>query len=567
MKRKVISILLAAAMMATLAAGCGSGGGSQEAGNDTPAQETGTETETETETGTETAAGDDSAADTAAQEPGAGQETAAEGDIKTGGVLKIGTAQNPSVVGFTPEITNNSFVQYLRCAYESLLYYDEAGNIIGQLASDWEADADTATLTFKLLEGVVFADGTPLNAEAVKWNMEKYKETGRSETNNIDSVEVVDDYTVKINLVAWDSSSLEMIGFFIYYMSPSSFDENGVEWMRQNSCGTGPFVVSGFDQGVSVKYAKNENYRVEGQPYLDGVEYTIFADNTTAVNALKAGEIDVLTYGNDCDVMKDLEGVAGIVTDKNANGLGVESAGLIPSSADESDPFYDAKVRQAFCYAVDWDQLVSALSYGYYERTNQWAAPGAVTYNTELKGYSYDPEKAKALLAEAGYADGFDTVIYSTGSGFAGNAATAVSASLAEVGINASVEIIDGAKGNDMMANGWTGIYWHFASIGPDLGLYMGRHLDTNGAYYAKGIQHPQDCLDLLQEIRVAKDDATKVELELQLQEKIYDEYALFGMPLYVNAPVHMRYDYVQGGQFAKVHAITWSPATTWLDK
>lgn len=489
------------------------------------------------------------------------------GEIKTGGTLKIGTVQNPPVVGFIPEMANNSYIQFLRCAYESLLYYDEAGNLTGQLASEWEADADTLTLTFKLVEGVEFADGTPFNAEAVKWNIEQYIETGRSETNNIDSVEVVDDFTVKINLKEWNSSSLEMIGFFICYMSPTTFDEKGVEWMRTNSCGTGPFVVSSFDQGVSIKYTKNENYRVEGQPYLDGIDYTIFGDSTTLTNALKAGEIDVLTYGNDCDVMKDLEGISNIVTDKNGNGLGVESVGIIPSSADESDPFYDAKVRQALCYAVDWDQIVTALSYGYYERTNQWAAPGAVTYNTNLKGYSYDPEKAKAFLAEAGYADGFDTVIYAASTGFQQNAATAISASLAEVGINASVEIIDAAKGGDMMANGWSGLYWHYASIGPDLGLYMGRHLDTNGAYYAKGIQHPQDCLDLLNEIRVAKDEASKVELELQLQEKIYDEYALFGMPLYVNAPVHMRYDYVEGAQLAKVHAATWSPATAWINK
>lgn len=559
MRKKIIAMLLSVTMTAALLSGCGNSGSTSE-----PAQsEDAAQTEAADEGTSETMASEDSAAE--------GTETAESeaggGEIKPGGTLKIGTVQNPPVVGFIPEMANNSYIQFLRCAYESLLYYDEAGNITGQLASEWEADADALTLTFKLLDGVVFADGTPFDAEAVKWNIEQYIETGRSETNNIDSVEVVDDSTVKINLKEWNSSSLEMIGFFICYMSPTTFEEKGVEWMRTNSCGTGPFVVSSFDQGVSIKYTKNENYRVEGQPYLDGIDYTIFGDGTTLTNALKAGEIDVLTYGNDCDIMKDLEGIANIVTDKNGNGLGVESVGIIPSSADESDPFYDAKVRQALCYAVDWDQIVTALSYGYYERTNQWAAPGAVTYNTNLKGYSYDPEKAKSLLAEAGYADGFDTVIYAASNGFQQNAATAISASLAEVGVNASVEIIDAAKGGDMMANGWSGLYWHYASIGPDLGLYMGRHLDANGAYYAKGIQHPQDCLDLLNEIRVAKDEATKVELELQLQEKIYDEYALFGMPLYVNAPVHMRYDYVEGAELAKVHAATWSPATAWINK
>lgn len=551
MRKKVIAILLTMTMTAAMLAGCGNSDSSSDSAAE-PAQET------TREEGTEEPTAEEDSATTAETEGG---------EIKTGGTLRVGTVQNPPVVGYVPEMANNSYIQFLRCSYESLLYYDEAGNLTGQLASEWEADADAATLTFKLVDGVQFADGTPFNADAVKWNIEQYIETGRSETNNIDTVEVVDDSTIKINLKEWNSSSLEMIGFFICYMSPSAVDENGVEWMRTNSCGTGPFVVSSFDQGVSVKYTKNENYRVEGQPYLDGIDYTIFGDGTTLTNALKAGEVDVLTYGNDCDIMKDLENVAGIVTDKNSNGLGVESVGIIPSSVEESDPFYDAKVRQALCYAVDWDQIVTALSYGYYERTNQWAAPGAVTYNTNLKGYSYDPEKAKELLAEAGYADGFDTVIYAAATGFQQNAATAISANLAEVGINASVEIIDAAKGGDMMANGWSGLYWHYASIGPDLGLYMGRHLDVNGAYYAKGIQHPQDCLDLLNEIRVAKDEKAKVDLEWQLQEKIYDEYALFGMPLYVNAPVHMRYDYVEGADLAKVHAATWSPATAWINK
>lgn len=495
------------------------------------------------------------------------EEEFSEEDIKTGGVLRIGTIQNPSVVGYTPEVTNNSFIQYLRCAYESLLYYAEDGSLIGQLATDWDVDADAAVITFNLLDGVLFADGTPFNAEAVKWNMETYKEAGRSEANYIDSVEVIDDLTVKVTLTEWNSSALEMIGTFIYYMSPTAFEENGVDWMRQNSCGTGPFNVSAFEQGVSVEYARNDNYHVEGQPYLDGIKYTIFSDNTTLENAMKAGELDVITYGNDCDLMKNFTDYPGIIIDKNHNGLGVESTGIIVSSADESDPFYDVRVRQAFCYAVDWDTIVEQLSYGMYQRTNQWAAPGAVTYNTDLKGYTYDPEKAKELLAEAGYADGFDTTFYTMNGGFIGNTSTAVQAQLAEVGINANIEIIDGAKSNDLMANGWTGIYWHWASIGPDLGLFMGRHLDPNGAYYAKGIQHPQDCVDLLNQIRAAKDDETKVDLEWQLQEKIYDEYALFGMPLYVNAAVHMRYDYVIGGQFAKVNACTWSPATTWLNK
>ncbi|MDO4284144.1 MAG: ABC transporter substrate-binding protein [Eubacteriales bacterium] len=551
MRKKVVSVILATLMAASLLAGCGS-------------SEAATETAAEQETSGEAGAVEESAEASSVVIDDANADASG---AKTGGVLKLGTAQSPSVVGYTPEITNNSFIEYLRCAYESLLYYDEDGNIIGQLASEWEADAENATLLFTLADGVTFSDGTAFNAEAVKWNIEKYQEAGRSEVNNVDSVDVIDEKTVQINLKEWNSSSLELVGFFIYYMSPTAYEEQGVEWLRSNSCGTGPFVVSGFEQGVSVSYTKNENYHVEGQPYLDGVEFTIYADATTLENSLRAGEIDVVTYA-DVDLWNNVQNDSNYTVDRNANGQGVESVGLIPSSADESDPFYDARVRQAFCYAVDWDTLVSSLSYGLYERTNQWAAPGSVTYNPNVVGYSYDPEKAKELLAEAGYADGFTTTLYVPGStGFYANAAAVVSASLAEVGITANIETVDAAKGNDIMSNGWTGLYWHFASIGPDLGLYMGRHLDVDGAYYAKGIQHPDDCLDLLAQIRVATNDEEKIALEWELQEKIYDEYALFGEPLFVNSAVWIRSTDVKGGQFAVVHAATWSPATCWLDR
>lgn len=554
MKRKAIAILLTAVMSISLLAGCGSAGKT-----DTAADTGVTQTQMSDEKkNTEEQAGLASTLDLA-------NETV-EG-AKSGGTLKLGTTQTLSVVGYTPEVTNNSHIEFLRCAYESLLYYDKEGNIVGQLADAWETDPDNATLTFTLLDGVQFADGTDFNAEAVKWNIEKYQEAGRSEVANVDSIEILDDSTVKIQLKEWISSALEQVGFFVYYMSPSAYDKNGVEWMRLNSCGTGPFTVSSFEQGVSVKYVKNENYHVEGLPYLDGVEFTIYADATTLENSFRAGEVDMITYA-DVDTWNNVQNDSNYTVDRNANGLGLESVGLIPASADESDPFADARVRQALCYAVDWDTLVSSLSYGLYSRTNQWASPDAVTYNPNVKGYSYDPEKAKELLAEAGYADGFTTTLYVPGStGFYANAAVVIAASLAEVGITANVETIDGAKGNDIMSNGWTGLYWHFASIGPDLGLYMGRHLDTDGAYYAKGIQHPQDCLDLLQQIRTAKDDSEKIDLEWQLQEKIYDEYALFGEPLFINGAVWIRNNYVKGGQFALVHAATWSPSTCWLDK
>ena len=545
MKKKLLSTLLAVTVAASLIAGCGAGSGAASPGSDA----SGTGMPEETSAGTEEVSVE------------AKENT---GEIKTGGTLKIVTGQTPSIVGYTPEITANSHIQFLRTAYDSLLFYDEDGKLAPCLAESWESDAEELTLTFKLYEGVKFSDDTDFNAEAVKWNIEQYQAAGRTEAANVDSIECPDEKTVVIKLKEWNSASLESIGFFIYYMSPTAVENNGVEWARINSSGTGPFVLKSFEQGVSIKYEKNPLYRVAGQPYLDGIDFTIISDAATIENTLVSGEADMISY-TPIDTIKNLDPTGEYVLETNSNGVGVEMTGIIPSSAQEGNPFADVKVRQAFCYAVDVDTITAALGYGYYTVTNQWAAPNAVTYNKEVAGYPYNPEKAKELLAEAGYGDGFDTTFWSPAG--SSNWATAICDNLNAVGIRAKVELIDGAKNGELMTGGWDGIMFHYASVGPDLGLFMGRHLDVAGSYYASGIQHPEDCIQLLNDIRIAPDEDTKVAKELELQKKIYDEYALFGKPLYITLIAGLKYPYVQGDNFAKNHAATWTPATCWLDK
>lgn len=543
MSKKLISILMVITLVTIMASGC------------TKSNDTG---ETSVKTSGNEQNGDNSSESN-------GEESSHEQEVKSGGVLKIGTAQNPSVIGYTPEITNNSFIQFSRCTFNSLIFYDDNGAFIPELAESWEVDTDEAVITFYLKEGIKFHDGSDFNAEAVKWNIEEYQSVSRTEVGNIESITCPDDSTVVLKLKAWRSSSLESIGFFVYYMSPTSFEENGgIEWARMNPVGTGPFMAKSFEQGVSIKYERNPNYWEVEKPYLDGIEYTIISDETTLENTLISGDIDLISYAS-INQLNNLSAMGIFITEMNGNGVGVESTGVIVSSAKESDYFYEAKVRQAFCYAIKADDIVTALGYGLLQRTNQWAAPGAVTYNEAIEGYDYNPEKAKELLAEAGYADGFDTTLWCP-NGFE-NWATAIADNLNEVGIRAKVEIIDGPKAFDFMSNGWEGIFFHWASIGPDLGLYMGRHLDPDGAYYAEGIQHPEDALELLSEIRTAKDDSIKVEKELALQEKIYSEYALFGLPLYVTPVATIKQDYVKDDYYTTYHNAAWTPATAWLNK
>ncbi|MDR1825279.1 MAG: ABC transporter substrate-binding protein [Bifidobacteriaceae bacterium] len=526
----------------------GSAGASQTSGGDTTA----------------TTAGDgDTAQATEAAGTDSGDSGTTAGAAKAGGTLRVGTSLNPTQIGYTPEAAANGVIFIMRMAFNSLLFYDNDGNLIGQLAESWETDPAAKTLTFHLRSGVQFSDGTDFNAEAVKWNIEQYQSVQRTEVAAVASVDTPDETTVVINLSEWNSAALVSIGFFVYYMSPTAFEANGgADWARNNPVGTGPFVLKSFEQTVSASYTKNPNYW-EGEPYVDQIDFTFFADPTVMTSALKAGEVDMITNVQVEQVYQLGDG--DWVKTTNTNGMGLESVGLIPSSKDESDPFYKAENRLAMCYAIDNETLVAAFGHGLLSTTNQWAAPSAVTYNPNVVGCPYNPDKAKELLAEAGNPDGFDTTIYA--SAILGDWTTALADQLSAVGINATIEMMDATQQSAQMSDGWSGLTWHFASISPDLGLYMGRHLDPNGAFYAPGIQHPQDAVDLLNEIRAATDDETKIALEWELQSLIYDKYALFGKVLYVGQNYAVKAPYVMDDNWTVPHASAWTPQTVWLDK
>lgn len=556
MKKRLVSVLLATCLVTGLLAGCG--GKNADAGGETGGSEA-----TE-ESGEDAGAAEDNSV-AAALEEATEDTTADSGEAKYGGVLRYASHNTVSTPGYTPECTNNASLIFLTTAYESLITYADDGSLAPFLATEWEVDADEPSITWTLREGVSFADGTPFNAEAVKTNIEEYQKSERNETANVASCEVIDDTHIKMMLKSWNSSTVESVGFFVYYMSPEALKD--VDSLRNSSCGTGPFQVASFDPGVSVKYTKNENYWQEGKPYLDGVEIYVVDEPTTRSSAFQAGEYDMILMNN-LTVASELLETGNYVVGKNITGQGLVMSGLIPNSA-EDGPFADPKVRQAMCYALDVDALCEAFGYGLLTTLDQWASPDAVTYDTSLECFSYNPEKAKELLAEAGYPDGFDTTLTTD----AGNKDmfTAAANMLTEVGIRCEINLVDESAQVNLYSTGtWSGIMGHFAAISPDLGLYMGRHLDTNGAFYAKGIQHPDDAMALLEAIRTAPTDEEKIKLEHEMQALIYgaeNGNALFGRPLFIqNEPV-FKYDYVKNDYRSVYHVGTWSLADCWLDK
>jgi peptide/nickel transport system substrate-binding protein len=332
------------------------------------------------------------------------------------------------------------------CALERLLLTGDNGFIDPRLATSWEVNVPTKAMTFHLRQGVKFHDGSDFNAEVVKWNFDLQIAAGKA-TNWV-SVDVIDNYTIKITVKVYQNTSLTGVSGYPI-ASKAAFDKNGIAWARENPIGTGPFVFVEHERGTRVYFEKNENYWDTGKPYLDGVEFIIIADVTVRNLAFKRGDIHEFTAaGLDAKELQD----ARYPYHQRTGGTFV----LVPDSANLDSPFSNLKVRQAVSYAIDRESLAKNLGYGFARPAYQIFPGFKIAVVPNLEKTFYDPVKARQLLTEAGYPDGFTTSIYSQGYAVPSNYVTAVAGMLTEIGIITTPEFPDSGKYSEYRFGSWS---------------------------------------------------------------------------------------------------------------
>ena len=195
-------------------------------------------------------------------------------------------------------------------------------------------------------------------------------------------------------------------------VSPTAAQKNGNDWMKTNEAGTGPFTLKTFTRDVAVQYVRYDNYWA-GKAYLDAITLNIIADANTARMAFEAGQDDVFSSTVDA-VTSDLI-KKGYVLQARPGPL----MALVPDSKHDTSPFAKLGVRQALSYAIDRDGMAKTLGYGFWEVVTQPNAAYQFGHiDSSQVPYKYDPAKAKQLLSDAGYAQGFTTSII-TASSFA----------------------------------------------------------------------------------------------------------------------------------------------------
>ncbi|GAF82379.1 unnamed protein product, partial [marine sediment metagenome] len=392
--------------------------------------------------------------------------------IETGGVLKISVGIDANTLGHPPTLTRMGDFRKAAASVETLVRTDEAGTPVPWLAKTWKVDAQAKTITFTLEKGVKFHDGTDFNAEAVKWNLEQYMASPRIELNKVESIDIVDDYTIRLNLSEFDALLLPNLAAAAGLMiSPTAYQTYGQEWCATHPLGTGPFKFVSWDRDVSIKFERFDDYWQKGKPYLDGVEWVIIADPMVATASFLAGEQHIATQIEPKDA-RDLEDSGEFTIAMSVRG------GLHAICGDAGNPdsiFANIKVRQAVEHAIDKQAICDTIGYGYWTPVYQAATPASWAYNPDVVGYPYNPEKARQLLTEAGYPNGFQTTIFTMNTpAHIVSIMTAIQGYLSEVGIDAEMDIMDHGRFYGIFAGGgWQdGITVFPMGLSPDeLGL------------------------------------------------------------------------------------------------
>ncbi|MCL4488013.1 MAG: ABC transporter substrate-binding protein [Chloroflexi bacterium] len=490
--------------------------------------------------------------------------TAATAAPTQGGVLRISIVPDATIIGYPVTMVKLYDFEFALTSLETLIRFDKTGAPIPNLAKTWKVDPAAKTISLTLQQGVKFQDGTDFNAKVAKWNLDSIRNSTRTELKPVSSIDVVDDYTLRLNLSTFDNSILTNLGGPAGLMiSEAAFEKNGAAWAEKNPVGTGPFQLVSWQRDVKQVYKKFDGYWRKGEPYLDGVEWDIVADPMVRLASFQRGEADV-TVDVEPSAAKQMETEGKYRIGSLVSGL----YGLTGDSANASSVFANIKVRQAVEYAIDKQAICDTLGYGYWTPLYQPAVPGGWAENPNLVGYKYDPAKAKQLLAEAGYPNGFKTTIYTMNSPqIIVDMLTAVQGYLKAVGIDAQIDAMDhGRFGPIFSGTGWKdGLTMIPMGLSPDE-IGMLNRLYLPGGVLIPSAARPPAVQQKLAEIGAAADFAAKQKLTWELQKLMIDDNAM-AIWLRTDTGLYAMQKNVHDDGFAVVPGTPWTPETAWMSK
>lgn len=517
----------------------------------------------------EVPAGEEPAAEEPSEPEAAAPETAKEVDMgaacpNPGGSLVFATSID--VPSLEPHLESaDAWHRRKVLVYENLTWVDNDVVPQPQLAESWEISDDGLEYVFHLREGVMFHNGKELDAEDVKYSLERQLDpevgsAGRGDLTMIATIEVLDDYTLRITLVSPTGPFLAALGGRYNAVIPKDSAPDG-ETLRRTAIGTGPFMVDEFVPGERLVLTKNDNYWDEGKPCLDELTIQVIPDEQSTLAGLRAGTID----------MAALEDANNYLLLENEPDLVLTRTPAIKHDTFELpcdiEPLTDPRVRRAIALAIDQEEIMEAGALGLGRVAGVmpmamgfWALPPE-----ELPYDTRDLERSQELLEEAGYPDGFDMTLRTiVGYGTMAANAPVIADNLSDIGINVDVETVDLGvwiedwrnRREPVTLNAWGGF------MDPDLLFYRHFHQPPDGVDFRRCGSEELDAL--LDAGRSTVDPDERQQIYHEVQRKIAEDSSM--LSLYSGDLLNVKQPYVEG---YVQHPSGWyyGFTDTWLDR
>ncbi|MBY3330237.1 ABC transporter substrate-binding protein [Rhizobium laguerreae] len=359
----------------------------------------------------------------------------------------------------------------IKSLYSRLMdYAPGTPNPVPSLAESFTVSPDGLTYTFKLHNGVKFSNGREVIASDVKYSIERavdpktqgpgagffgaikgFEDETGGKTTTLSGIETPDDSTVIFNLSRPDATFLHVLAINFASVVPKEAVEAAAGDFGKKPVGSGTFILKDWTIGQQLVFERNKDYFVKGVPYIDSFKVEVGQEPLVALLRLQKGEVDIAGDGippaKFLEIKNSADGAQMIVDGEQLH------TGYITLNT-KVKPFDNVKVRQALNMAINKDRITRILN-GRATPANQPLPPLMPGYDKSFTGYAYDVAKAKALLAEAGYPDGFETVLYSTNTDPQPRIAQAIQQDLAAVGVKAEVRAL--AQANVISAGGTEG--------------------------------------------------------------------------------------------------------------
>lgn len=451
---------------------------------------------------------------------------------KEGGELVI--AKSAEAVSLDPAGSNDvpsSDIQ--ENIYESLTQLDEDLNVQPQLAESWDA-VEEDVWEFKLREGVKFHDGSDFTADVVKSNIERVLDDKVASPRKflfemVTDIEVVDDYTVRFTTeypFAPLPAHLAHNGGAMLAQDIIDKDYAAVEdgqdpgsIVNENPVGTGYFVFDEWKSGESIRLVRNEDYWGD-KTLLDSVLFKVVTEDLTRVAELETGDSHIADplSPSDFDQIDQTEG-------SNVQTQSSVSLSYIGFNM-EKEPFDDVRVRQAISMAVDKEQIIDGIYEGFGVPAIGPIPPDVFGFDDSISGLDYDIEKAKELLADAGYPDGFETTIWTNDSRERIDTAVNLQSQLKEIGIDLKIEEIEWGAYLEQTANGEHDMFilgWSTPTGDADYAMYALFHSDNLGSPGNRTFTENEELDKLLEEGRKTPGNDERLEIYSEAQELLVD--------------------------------------------